>query len=308
MTADIHSKFIGAMLGAALGDAIGELAFQHPDRNDLLARLDHEPQLRYTDDTVMTIVVAEHLIAHGDIQPQILGHQFRDHYHKEPWRGYGESTRYVFSLVENEGIGYIDAALRLHGGAGTYGNGAAMRVTPVALFHHRSADLRDKVAAASRVTHAHAVAIDAAAVLAQAQVRLLALNSQRPFAPQALAGELIECAQCALLRDKLERIPALLDSGLPHQQVAEILGCGTAAHESLPFALYCFLTHPHEFMECVLCAALNGGDRDTLGTMAGAAAGALLGVEALPKAWLAKLENRQHIETLARELAARYAS
>jgi poly(ADP-ribose) glycohydrolase ARH3 len=54
-----------------------------------------------------------------------------------------------------------------------------------------------------------------------------------------------------------------------------------------------------------LCAVLNGGDRDTLGTMAGAVAGALLGSEALPQAWLAKLENRQHIETLARELAAR---
>jgi poly(ADP-ribose) glycohydrolase ARH3 len=305
MTVDLHSKFVGAMLGAALGDAVGELAFQHPDRNALLAQLEQTPQLRYTDDTVMSVVVAEHLIEHGDINPQILGHQLREHYHKEPWRGYGESTRYVFSLVENEGIGYIDAALRLHGGTGTYGNGAAMRVAPVALRWHDSADLYDKVAASSRVTHAHPVAIDAAATLALAQARMLALNPQRPFSPPALLGELIAGARTAPIREKLERIPPLLDGGLPQQQIADILGRGTAAHESLPFALYCFLTHPHEFMECVLCAVLNGGDRDTLGTMAGAVAGALLGSEALPQAWLAKLENRQHIETLARELAAR---
>jgi poly(ADP-ribose) glycohydrolase ARH3 len=293
------------MLGAALGDAIGELAFQATGREALLARLEQTPQLRYTDDTVMTLLVAEHLIEHADIQPQILGHQFREHYHREPWRGYGESTRYIFSLVENEGIGYIDAALRLHGGAGSFGNGAAMRVAPVALYYHGSAELYDKVAAASRVTHAHPVAVDAAAVLALTLSRLLALNSQRPFAPHTLVTELIGSARCGQIRDKLEQIPHLLSSGLPHGQVAEILGHGTAAHESLPFALYCFLSHPHEFMECVLCAVLNGGDRDTLGTMAGAIAGALLGSEALPKSWLAPLENRQHIEAVARELAAR---
>jgi poly(ADP-ribose) glycohydrolase ARH3 len=253
----------------------------------------------------MSLVVAEHIIEHGDIQPQILGHQFREHYHREPWRGYGESTRYIFSLVENEGIGYIDAALRLHGGSGSFGNGAAMRVAPVALYHHGSPALRDEVAASSRVTHAHPVAIDAATVLALALSRLLALNAQRPFSPHALIAALIGTAHSGQIRDKLEQIPSLLDSGLPHAEVAEILGHGTAAHESLPFALYCFLVHPHEFMECVLCAVLNGGVRDTLGTMAGAVAGALLGAEALPKAWLAKLENRQHIETLARELAAR---
>jgi len=305
MTADLHAKYVGALLGAALGDAIGELAFQTPGREALLARLEQMPQLRYTDDTVMTLIVAEHLIEHGDIQPQILGHQFREHYHREPWRGYGESTRYIFSLVENEGIGYIDAALRLHGGAGSFGNGAAMRVAPIALYYHGAAALHDKVAAASCVTHAHPVAIDAAAVLALSLSRLLALNSQRPFAPHILITELIGNARTGQIRDKLEQIPDLLASGLPHGQVAEILGYGTAAHESLPFALYCFLAHPHEFMECVLCAVLNGGDRDTLGTMAGALAGALLGAEALPKAWLGKLKNRRHIETLARELAAR---
>jgi poly(ADP-ribose) glycohydrolase ARH3 len=135
---------------------------------------------------------------------------------------------------------------------------------------------------------------------------MLTLNSQRPFSPQTLITELIGSARSGAVREKLERIPRLLDSGLPQSEIAAILGRGTAAHESLPFALFCFLAHPHEFMECVLCAVLNGGDRDTLGTMAGAVAGSLLGIDSIPQAWLAKLENRQHIETLARELAARY--
>jgi poly(ADP-ribose) glycohydrolase ARH3 len=70
-------------------------------------------------------------------------------------------------------------------------------------------------------------------------------------------------------------------------------------HESLPFALYAFLHHPRSYEECLLCAILNGGDRDTLGAMACAVSGAYLGVEAIPQAWREKLEKREYIENLA---------
>ena len=48
---------------------------------------------------------------------------------------------------------------------------------------------------------------------------------------------------------------------------------------------------------------MNGGDRDTLGTMAGAIAGAYLGIEAIPESWRQKLENLSYIEKLASRLA-----
>lgn len=305
MTTDIDAKIFGALSGGAVGDAIGEIAFSHPDREALLARLGETAELRYTDDTVMTLAVAESLIEHGAIEPQILGNRLKELYHKEPWRGYGESARHIFSLVENEGIGYLDAAQRLQGGAGSLGNGAAMRVAPVALYAHRTDDLYDRVAAASRLTHAHPVGIDGAAVLARAQALALRMNPQRPFSPHALAAELIEFARTPELREKLELIPGLLDNETATSEAAEHLGLSTAAHKSVPFALYCFLSHPHEFMECVLCAVLNGGDRDTMGAMTGSVSGAFLGIAAIPAQWLARLEDHQHIEALARELAAR---
>ena len=52
-----------------------------------------------------------------------------------------------------------------------------------------------------------------------------------------------------------------------------------------------------------MCAILNGGDRDTLGAMACGLSGAYLGIEAIPQAWWAKLENREYIEALALKLA-----
>ncbi|MBC8493124.1 MAG: ADP-ribosylglycohydrolase family protein [Chloroflexi bacterium] len=59
------------------------------------------------------------------------------------------------------------------------------------------------------------------------------------------------------------------------------------------------LCHPQSFEACLFCAILNGGDQDTLGAMACAVSGAYLGVEAIPRAWQEKLENRQHLEDLA---------
>jgi ADP-ribosylglycohydrolase len=52
----------------------------------------------------------------------------------------------------------------------------------------------------------------------------------------------------------------------------------------------------------LFCAILNGGDQDTIGTMACAVSGAYLRIEAISQAWREKLENRQRIEELVLKL------
>jgi len=63
-----------------------------------------------------------------------------------------------------------------------------------------------------------------------------------------------------------------------------------------------YLAYDLSFEECLHCAALNGGDRDTLGAMACAISGAYLGYEAIPKSWLDKIENRECLEHVASRL------
>jgi len=60
--------------------------------------------------------------------------------------------------------------------------------------------------------------------------------------------------------------------------------------------------NPRFFEECLYCAALNGGDRDTMGAMACAISGAFLGVDEIPQSWTDKLVNREYIEGLASQL------
>ena len=71
----------------------------------------------------------------------------------------------------------------------------------------------------------------------------------------------------------------------------------------MPFAVYAFLRYSNSYEECLFCAILNGGDRDTLGAMACAISGAYLGLKAVTEVWRGRLENLDYIEKLAVSLA-----
>jgi poly(ADP-ribose) glycohydrolase ARH3 len=79
---------------------------------------------------------------------------------------------------------------------------------------------------------------------------------------------------------------------------------GSMIGSALGDAIFSFLRHPDSFERCLFSAILNGGDRDTLGAMACALSGAYLGAAAIPAPWWNRLENREMIEDLARQLAA----
>jgi poly(ADP-ribose) glycohydrolase ARH3 len=101
----------------------------------------------------------------------------------------------------------------------------------------------------------------------------------------------------------METVRELIVQDVPADIAAQQIGRTVAVHESMPFAVYSFLRHRSSFEECIFCATLNGGDRDTLGAMAGAISGAYLGIESIPKSWELRLENRVYIKELASKLA-----
>ena len=62
---DIKTKYLGGMVGSALGDAIGEIAFQYRKKESLCIQLDRSKEFSYTDDTAMSIGLAESIIKKG---------------------------------------------------------------------------------------------------------------------------------------------------------------------------------------------------------------------------------------------------
>jgi len=299
MGVDLRAKYLGAMVGSALGDAIGELAFWNREREGLSDAVERLQELRYTDDTAMAIGLAESILEKRGIDQKHLGDTFSRNFFQEPWRGYAPGPPTIFSLVRSSGISYVEAARSLFDGAGSLGNGAAMRITPVALVFHDAGSLYEAAAASAEVTHAHPVGKDGAAVLAWAIAQALKLDPEREFPAETFTQGLIHFARTEQIRSKMALVRALTREEMPPHLAANQLGRSVAVDESMPFAIYSFLRHPRSFEECLLCAILHGGDRDTLGAMAGAISGAHLGIEAIPPPWRQKLENGTLLEELA---------
>ena len=300
---NLEVKYLGSMVGSAIGDAMGELAFYYPDKDNLTAAVEQVAELSYTDDTAMAIGLATSLLNKGRLEGRDLGETFRLNFEKEPWRGYAAGPPTIFSLVRSKGITCEEAAQKLFGGSGSFGNGAAMRIAPLALVFHDSEKIYELACASAEVTHAHPIGKDGAAVQALAVAQAVKLDSTEEFSPLGVVRSLIDFARTGEIRAKLELVKELLHEDVPPTIVARQLGQSVAVQESLPFAIYSFLRHPSSFEDCLYCAIMHGGDRDTLGAMAGAISGAYLGFEAIPLLWREKLENREKIERLALELA-----
>jgi len=300
---DIKAKYLGGMVGSTLGDAIGELAFHYPKKEGLCIQLDQLKEFRYTDDSAMSIGLAESILKKGFLDQQDLGETFRLNFKREPWRGYASGPPTIFSMVERLGITYAEAARSLFGGAGSFGNGAAMRIVPIGLFFHNSPDLYEEACNSASVTHAHPVGKDGAAVQARAISLAVKLDPREAFPFEAFIDALMDFARTPEVEEKILLVQRLIDAHAPPSSAAEQLGRTVAVHESLPFALYSFLCHLKSFEDCLYCAILHGGDRDTLGAMACAVSGAYLGIESIPQSWRQRLENRSYIEDLASGLS-----
>lgn len=304
MDINLESKFLGGMVGSALGDAIGEMAFRYRHEEVLLEAVEKADQLEYTDDSAMAIGIAESLDEIGEIETQHLGETFRRNYEREPWRGYASGPPTIFSKVRR-GASYTDAAESLFGGSGSFGNGAAMRIAPVGLYFHDSADFYVQAEASARVTHCHPLGVDGAAVLAKAIAMAANLSPAHEFPLPDFCRELRAFVRTAEFQEKMHLVEEMAAGEMDIRDAAHRLGTNVTAHGSVPYAIFAFLRSPGSFEQCLLNAALVGGDRDTLGAMACGVSGAYLGIEAIPRQWRGKLENGAYIESLARRLAER---
>ncbi|MDP2605068.1 MAG: ADP-ribosylglycohydrolase family protein [Deltaproteobacteria bacterium] len=300
----LRDKFRGALLGVAVGDSLGAPFEGSPGLADPLSlpRADKEPgQLRYTDDTHMTLGVADSLVTKQGFDGAHMAETFARNYEEEPWRGYGAGPPQVFHLLRR-GIPWNEAGRMLFGGSGSYGNGAAMRVTPIALaYYENTADMLEAARESASITHAHKLGIEGAALQAIAVTLLLREPPELRVSGSALTEVLITHANDAgasIYVDKLRSVKELLPKAPPFEVVSRV-GHGIEAYEAVPAALYCFLKHSTSFSEAVRLAIRLGGDTDTIASMTGALSGAYLGESAIPSNWLRGLEGFERIRGLA---------
>ena len=92
---------------------------------------------------------------------------------------------------------------------------------------------------------------------------------------------------------QLEKLEAILDeakelqsSGFNAKDVVNQFGNDISAQQAVPAAICTFVKCSHlDFSETLISAFSLGGDTDTIGTMAGALAGAYFGYSSIPVEW-----------------------
>ena len=300
----LRDRFRGALLGATLGDALGAPfeGAMHVDAAKLEEVLaSRRGFLWYTDDGHLTMATAQSLIfCGGELDADHMAKTLAEYHAREPHRGYGAGAVRLFAELRR-GRRWEDASAALFGGQGSFGNGGAMRIAPAALIRYR--DPKDAASFArevARITHAHPVGQDGAAVLAAAQARAVLTGKQCDFAP-TLVAELTPIAQTRELSQALDTLDTL-DKAACVKDVVSALGHGVEAHRSVPAAIYAVLRHPESFAEVVRFAISLGGDTDTVASMAAALSGGYLGASAIEPGWRKRLERAETFERMADSL------
>ncbi len=299
MTTSMEDRFRGALLGLACGDAVGTRVEFSP-RGSFVPVTGMQgggpfglAPGEWTDDTSMALCLAASLI-------HCRGFDAVDQMNRYcNWRsvGYMSSNGRCFDIgitVSNALSRYLANGDPFAGDPDprTAGNGALMRLAPVAMFGVADTPALLRLAADStRTTHGAAEAIACSRLFAlQLQAALRGEDKASILAPRDL-GETPSPGVAALAAGRWRDKPR-----------DAIKGSGYCV-ESLEAALWCF-AQADSFEEAILAAANLGDDADTTAAICGQLAGAFHGVAGIPVPWLATLAMRDEIDAMARALFA----
>jgi ADP-ribosylglycohydrolase len=242
------------MLGAIAGDVIGSV--HEGARTKTKSFPLFTPHSRFTDDTVLTVAVADCLLRRGD-----YADAFHDYFHAYPTRGYG-------------GTFFLWASSRRREPYGSWGNGSAMRVSPVA---YACATLDEVLAEARRsaeVTHDHEHGVRGAQAAAAA-VFLARTGSSKEDIRRYVEDE----------------FDYFLDETLDDIRPTYLFD--VSCQGSVPQSILAFLEST-DFEDAVRNAVSLGGDADTMACIAGAVAEAFYGgvPPDIARSVLARLDDR----------------
>lgn len=306
-------KFIGCLIGTGIGDALGE-PIQGISRKYLENYKIDISKLyrgRYTDDTQLTIAIAESLISAKGYDSDNLSMRFIE-WLDEPPIGPGEGCLTAIYNLKN-GIHWSNSA------SSSGANGCAMRVSPIGLFYHNNTEMLIKSAyESSCITHNHWAAICSGIVVASSVAFLtnnetLDIDDFLKYVNKSIKKPEYKEFYDNLfkLRDYMElsHKEALMKLGLmgvkPPFFNYSMVGIGLIhpyAMSTVLSALYCFLKTPSDFKKSVMEAVTGGGDTDTIGAICGAFSGTWNGIEKIPQIWVKGLIDKDKIFSTGEKL------
>ncbi|MFO8236639.1 MAG: ADP-ribosylglycohydrolase family protein [Bacteroidales bacterium] len=220
------------MIGAIAGDIIGSRFEVIPTKSpdfDLFSALSN-----FTDDTVLTVAVADSILTGNSYESNLLfyGRKYRD-------AGYGANF-----------VKWLSGQIR--GPYNSYGNGAAMRVSPVGFAFNTKEKVLTEAQNTAEVTHNHPEGIKGAQATA-----LSVFLAKAHYDKKDIKQEITK-----LFDYDLDRT---LDEIRPHYTFE--ISC----QRSVPESIIAFL-ESEDFVSAIRNVVSLGGDSDTMACITGAIA------------------------------------
>jgi ADP-ribosyl-[dinitrogen reductase] hydrolase len=277
----LEDRALAAFLGFAVGDALGatvefmtkrEITAQYGIHRNIIGGgwLRLAPG-RVTDDTEMALMLGRSLVRRGELDVRDVCDEFAEWLKAGP-TDVGNTCRRGIRRYITQGTiegPFFD---------GDAGNGAAMRILPVALATVGHPDRATRWSLAQgHITHHHPLSDDASLTLVRMLHGLLSGGGKR--AVREIADALID-------RHRIFRFEPY--QGQSSGYIIDTMQ--TVLH---------FYFGTDSFADCVIQTVNQGGDADTTGALAAMLAGATYGMAAIPATWLVKLDRKVAAEIRA---------
>jgi ADP-ribosylglycohydrolase len=226
------------MIGSIAGDIIGSIHERAGTKTKdfpLFGRCNE-----FTDDTVLTVAVAESLLRESDLVPVL-----HDYFHRYPYAGFGGSFKQWARERRREPYN-------------SWGNGSAMRVSPVGFAFDSIDKVLEHAERTAAVTHDHPEGIRGAQATATA-IFLARTGNDKPRIKQYVE----------------EQFGYDLSDSLAG--IREAYTFDVSCQGSVPQSIIAFL-EATDFEDAIRNAISLGGDADTMACIAGGIAQAYWGV------------------------------
>ncbi len=273
-----NERAIAAYLGLAIGDALGS-AVEFMTPREIIAQYGTHDTLcgggwlhlkpgHVTDDTTMSLALGDSIIKHKKVNALAAAQAF-DHWMRAKPVDIGNTVRR--NLIQFRKTGKPEAPYSDHDA----GNGAAMRVLPVALatFGQSADEVLSACRAQAHVTH-HSALSDAACESLVFMVQEAMRGADKKYLLQAHAEPL-----------------AVRYPEFKFQNVRKISNPSGYIVDTLVAVFQSFF-ETNNFRECLIEVVNRGGDADTTGAIAGMLAGAHYGMNDIPQLWLTGLDSQ----------------
>jgi len=280
-------RFKGAMYLGAIGDAMGS-GYENTSNieDDVLnyypfGKPEKQiPEWQLTDDTQLTVATCEALLENKELTPEQLARHFVRLQRHQGIKGIGASTLKAIQELQ------IGGHWSQVGRQGEYaaGNGAAMRMAPLAFFDAMS---RTKMEELCSITHKNTEAYTGALAIIIAIRSILNNEWNDNNNLLTLIGDQLADTR---VRDRLIELSEQSEN-ITIEEVAKQFGSDGYVVNSVPFAIFAASKIKQQSITLIFDQIIaSGGDTDTNCSMAGQLMGTYLGIGKIPVGLMERLK------------------